>query len=460
MPLFNTSNDDSIPLHILDAEGVTSWLDDASASDASWVTANGFTAALGQVVCLPGADGGIGRVLAGWGTAAARSRDRFHLAAIAAALPMAQYVLQPGPIGADLEVECLGWLLGGYRFSRYREDARPVPNLVCPQCVRTERLGKLAEAAFLTQDLINTPARDMGPSALERAFLALAEEFSATANVIRGIDALESANFPMIAAVGAAAADAPRLLDMTWGRADAPKVTIVGKGVCFDTGGLNIKPGASMGLMKKDMGGAANALGLARMVMSLGLDIRLRVLVPAVENAISGPAMRPGDILTSRKGLTVEINNTDAEGRLVLADALALADEESPELLFSLATLTGAARVALGPDVPPFFTDDESLAADLGTSSVAVADPLWRLPFWTPYEPLIEPGIADLDNAPSGGMAGAVTAALFLRRFVENCPAYCHIDMYGWTPTAKPGRPKGGACHAVRAIFDVLESRY
>jgi leucyl aminopeptidase len=277
--------------------------------------------------------------------------------------------------------------------------------------------------------------------------------------VTRGAAELRAGNFPMIAAVGAAAAEPPRLLDLSWGRPGAPKVTLVGKGVCFDTGGLDIKPPSSMALMKKDMGGAATAMGLGAMIMGLGLDVRLRVLVPAVENAISAAAMRPGDILRSRKGLTVEVNNTDAEGRLVLADALALADEEAPDYLVSLATLTGAARVALGPDVPAFFTDDEPLAADLARAAAAVADPLWRLPFWDPYEPLIEPGIADLDNAPSGGMAGAITAALFLRRFVTATPRYCHLDIYGWTPKAKPARPKGGACQAARALLALLEDR-
>jgi leucyl aminopeptidase len=235
-------------------------------------------------------------------------------------------------------------------------------------------------------------------------------------------------------------------------------VTLVGKGVTFDTGGLDIKPPASMGLMKKDMGGAATAMGLAAMVMGLGLDLRLRVLVPAVENSISAPALRPGDILTSRKGLTVEVKNTDAEGRLVLADALALADAERPALIVSLATLTGAARVALGPDVPPFFTDDDGLAAGLARAAAASADPLWRLPFWTPYDALIEPGIADLDNAPAGGMAGAITAALFLRRFVTDSPAYVHLDIYGWTPAAKPARPKGGACQGARALLALSDS--
>jgi leucyl aminopeptidase len=300
----------------------------------------------------------------------------------------------------------------------------------------------------------------MGPEALEAAFSALGAAHGAAVTVTRGATALRAANLPMIEAVGAAASEPPRLLDLVWGREDAPKVTLVGKGVCFDTGGLDIKPSSSMGLMKKDMGGAATAMGLARIVMSLGLDLRLRLLVPAVENAISGAAMRPGDILPSRKGLSVEVNNTDAEGRLVLGDALALADEERPELIVSLATLTGAARVALGPDVPPFFTDDDALAAELGAAAAETADPLWRLPLWAPYEPLIEPGIADLDNAPSGGMAGAITAALFLRRFVTATPRYIHLDLYGWTPRAKPGRPKGGAFQSARALHLLLERRF
>jgi leucyl aminopeptidase len=335
-----------------------------------------------------------------------------------------------------------------------------VADLVCPEGVDGARVARIAAAAALAQDLINTPARDMGPEALEGAFVALAGRHGAEVRVTRGSAALRAANLPMIEAVGAAASEPPRLLDLVWGREDAPKVTLVGKGVCFDTGGLDIKPPASMGIMKKDMGGAATAMGLADMVMGLGLDLRLRLLVPAVENAISAPAMRPGDILPSRKGLTVEVNNTDAEGRLVLADALALADEETPEMIVSLATLTGAARVALGPDVPPFFTDNDALAADLAAASARVADPLWRLPFWEPYEPLIEPGIADLDNAPSGGMAGAITAALFLRRFVTASPRYLHVDIYGWTPRAKPARPKGAAFQAARAIFSVLEGLY
>ncbi|MDG1008519.1 MAG: leucyl aminopeptidase family protein, partial [Amylibacter sp.] len=279
----------------------------------------------------------------------------------------------------------------------------------------------------------------------------------AQADVVLGDDLLAH-NFPMVHAVGRSSDQAPRLLDMVWGKPTNLKITLVGKGVCFDTGGLNIKPGASMGLMKKDMGGAATVMGLAHMIMSLGLDVRLRVIVPAVENSISAGAFRPQDVLTSRKGLTVEVNNTDAEGRLVLADALALADEEEPDLLICKATLTGAARIALGPDVMPFYTDGDDLAAELVAAGKAVADPLWRMPFWEPYEAMIEPDIADLDNAPADSLGGSITAALFLRRFVEKTANFVHLDIYGWTQRAMPGRTKGGACMSARALLHMVES--
>ncbi|MEM9426090.1 MAG: leucyl aminopeptidase family protein, partial [Pseudomonadota bacterium] len=315
-------------------------------------------------------------------------------------------------------------------------------------------LEAIAAGEALARDLINTPASDMGPEELELEATALADAFGAQIKITRGNELLAE-NHPMIHTVGRASPRAPRLIDMTWGDR-GPTVALVGKGVCFDTGGLNLKPGASMGLMKKDMGGAANVLGLARMIMATGLEVRLRVLIPAVENAVDGSAFRPGDILTSRKGLTVEINNTDAEGRLVLADALALADETPPDLMVSMATLTGAARVAVGPDLVPFYTDDDGDAAALAASAARVRDPVWRMPFWDPYEKMIEPGIADLDNAPMGGFAGSITAALFLRRFVTETPRYMHFDIYGWTPRSEPGRPKGGAGQGIRALFDAL----
>ncbi|MFO1142306.1 MAG: leucyl aminopeptidase family protein [Amaricoccus sp.] len=459
MPLTTAPDGRAVPLYLIAPEGLAAWLDAQDGPTRAWLQAMGFAAGIGEVACLPNAEGALRAAVAGWGTPAARARDRFPLAAAAARLPAGSYRLMPEGVELDPELEALGWVLGEYRFERYRKGKPSKASLVCPDGVDAVRVGRIAAGAALAQTLIDTPARDMGPEALEGAFVALAGRHGAEVRVTRGAAALRAANLPMIDAVGAAAAEPPRLLDLAWGRADAPKVTLVGKGVCFDTGGLDIKPPASMGLMKKDMGGAATAMGLADIVMGLGLDLRLRLLVPAVENAISAPAMRPGDILPSRKGLTVEVNNTDAEGRLVLADALALADEEAPELIVSLATLTGAARVALGPDVPPFFTDDDALAADLAAAARRVADPLWRLPFWDPYEPLIESGVADLDNAPSGGMAGAITAALFLRRFVTPGRRYVHLDIYGWTPQPKPARPKGGAFQAGRALLALLESR-
>ncbi len=459
MPLLPFDHPGAIPLAVVAADRLDAWtagLDDAG---RAWVAANGFRAGLGETLRLPAPDGGLAGAALGWGAATERARDRFHLARAVDRLPAGAYALDARWAEFDPALEALGWLMAERRFDRYRAQT-PIPaRLVAPEGVDATRISAIADACARAADLIDTPARDMGPEALEAAARDLANRHRADVRVVRGGPALLRENLPMIAAVGAAATQAPRLIDLRWGRADAPRVTLAGKGVCFDTGGLNIKPGASMAIMKKDMGGAAAAIALAEMIMATGLDVRLRLLIPAVENAISGAAMRPGDILRSRKGLTVEINNTDAEGRLVLADALALADEEAPAVMVSLATLTGAARVALGPDVPPFFTDDEALAADLAAASTRVADPLWRLPFWTPYEPLIEPGIADLDNAPSGGMAGAITAALFLRRFVEACPSYLHVDLYGWTPQAKPARPKGGACQAARAILEALEAR-
>ncbi|MBP7002917.1 M17 family metallopeptidase [Amaricoccus sp.] len=459
MPLLPAPDPGALPLHVVPSDGLAAWRAALPAAQAAWAGALGFEAGLGEAIVLPAPDGAPAAAAVGWGTKAARARDRFHLAAGAAKLPAGRYALA-GPLPDDLDpaLEALGWLLAQHRFDRYApRPPRPRPELVAPAGVDAARIDRLAAASALVRDLIDTPARDLGPAALEAAAQGLAGRHGAAFSVVSG-PALD-AGFPMIAAVGAAAAEAPRLLDLTWGRADAPRVTLVGKGVCFDTGGLDLKPAASMGLMKKDMGGAATALGLADMIMGLGLDLRLRVLIPAVENAVSAAAMRPGDILRSRKGLSVEVNNTDAEGRLVLADALALAEEEAPALIVSLATLTGAARVALGPDVPPFFTDDEALAEALARQSRRQADPLWRLPFWDPYEPLIEPGIADLDNAPGGGMAGAITAALFLRRFVTATP-YLHVDIFGWTPAAKPARPKGGACQAARALLAVLEERF
>ncbi len=453
MPLaFAAATDAAIPLHVMDADDLEAALATLPNTAQAWAKAQDFTGALGQIVTVPNDAGQIVMGLIGYGTAARRARGRFHIATAASKLPKAVYKLETGLTGQALEEAALAWLLAGYSFDRYRKPTKTGAELVAPDGVDAHRIETIATGEALTRDLINTPASDMGPDELEDAARALASEHEAAINVITGDDLMTS-NFPMIHTVGRASTRAPRLLDLRCGDA-GPQLTLVGKGVCFDTGGLNIKPGGSMGLMKKDMGGAATVLGLAHMIMGLGLPLRLRVLIPAVENSIDGNAFRPQDILTSRKGLTVEINNTDAEGRLVLADALTLSDEDDPDLVISMATLTGAARVAVGPDLSPFYTDDDDHADAIAQAAHKVADPVWRMPFHTPYEAMIEPGIADLDNAPKGGFAGSITAALFLRRFVES--PYMHFDIYGWQPTAAPARPKGGVGMGARAICDAL----
>jgi leucyl aminopeptidase len=450
---FAPEDQPAIPLVALTKAGLDGWLAVQDSRVRTWSEATGFDAGLGRVMVLPDASGGITMAVAGLGTPRDAARERFVLGKARGLLPAGTYRLETRLSGPELDEAALGWLLAGYRFGRYKAAPEARADLIAPPGIDAARLEAIAAGEALTRDLINTPASDMGPAELAAAASDLAREFGAAVAITTGEDLLK-ANLPLIHAVGRASARAPRLIDLRWGDA-GPRLTLVGKGVCFDTGGLNLKPAGSMGLMKKDMGGAATVLGLARMIMALGLPLRLRVLVPAVENAVSGAAFRPQDVLTSRKGLTVEINNTDAEGRLVLADALTLASEEGADLLVSMATLTGAARVAVGPDLAPFFTDDDRLAEALAASAAAVRDPVWRLPFWEPYESLIEPAIADLDNAPSGGMAGAITAALFLRRFADAAP-YVHFDIYGWQPAAAPGRPKGGVGQGARALLDAL----
>ena len=449
MPLtFADPTPDAIPLYVIDADHA----DTIPKAASAWAQAHGFSGKDGQVQTVPDANGKIALALVGQGTASSRKRGRFAIAKAARLLPQGTYTIAAGLKGQALEEAALGWFLESYTFDRYRKEAPEAAGLIAPEGVDANRLEAIAAGEALARDLINTPASDMGPVELSEATQQLARDHDAELNEIIGDD-LIPANFPMIHTVGRASARPPRLLDLRWGDT-GPLLTLVGKGVCFDTGGLNIKPGSSMGLMKKDMGGAATTLGLAHMIMALNLPLRLRLLIPAVENSIDGNAFRPQDILTSRKGLTVEINNTDAEGRLVLADALTLADEDEPDLVISMATLTGAARVAVGPDIAPFFTDDDGHATALAKSAAKVADPVWRLPFHDPYESMIEPGIAHLDNAPKGGMAGCITAALFLRRFVE--APYIHFDIYGWQPNAAPARPKGGVGMGARAILDAL----
>jgi leucyl aminopeptidase len=451
---FATEAAEAIPLHLIARDGAAAFLDTLPEAGRAWLTARGWKPSATEAELVPGPDGRPVCAVAGLPDAAARARARFHLGAVRKVLPAGTYRLATA-LPEDVRDEAaLGWLLEGYRFGRYKAATAPAAHLLPPEGVDARRLEVIAASEALTRDLINTPSSDMGPDELEAAARALADAFGASARAIVGDDLLAQ-HFPMIHAVGRASPRAPRLIELTWG-STGPALVLVGKGVCFDTGGLDIKPASSMGLMKKDMGGAATVLGLARSIMALGLPLRLRVLIPAVENAISGNAFRPQDILTSRKGLTVEINNTDAEGRLVLADALALADEGAPDLILSMATLTGAARVAVGPDLAPLFATRPEDADAVVAAGTRVRDPVWQLPFWDPYETLIEPGIADLDNAPSGGMAGAITAALFLRRFVTACPRYLHFDIYGWQPSTAPGRPKGGVGQGARAVLEAL----
>ena len=418
-----------------------------------WIQKTQFLGSIGQSVLCPTKKGQMIAFL-GMGNKKSRKRTRFQLAAAAKSLPPGSYeILNPEAV-ENFEIETLGWLMNSYIFDKYKNKKDTQAYLVEPKTINSKRILQIAEAEAFARDLINTPTSDMGPENLALAAKSLANKFNAHYSEIVGEELIEK-NFPLIHSVGRASSQEPRLLTIKRGN-KGPKVTLVGKGVCFDTGGLNIKPGRSMGLMKKDMGGAANVLALASMILSANMDVQLTVLIPAVENSISGNSFRPGDILKARNDSTVEINNTDAEGRLVLADALSLASEENPDLLISMATLTGAARVAVGSDIAPFFTEQNQVSEILKTSGEAQSDPVWPLPFWDPYENLIEPDHADLDNAPSGGFGGAITAALFLRRFVSKPSLYIHFDIYSWSDTNKPGLPKGGITQGPRAIFNAL----
>jgi len=425
-----------------------------SARDANWAKSNGFDGQRGRLLPLSDAEGALTGYLFGIGAAAGRSRLVTGLAG--AALEAGTYRLE-GALD-DPTLAALGFKLGAYRFDKYRKS-KPAPALADLSGADAAEVTRLTDAAFLARDLINTPANDLGPDALEKAVRDFAASHKMTINAVVGDDLLKQ-NFPMIHAVGRASAQAPRLMDLTWGAADAPKITLVGKGVTFDTGGLDIKPSSSMLLMKKDMGGAANVLGLAHAIMDAKLNVRLRVLIPIVENSIAGSAFRPGDILPSRSGMTVEIGNTDAEGRLILADALWLADEEKPELILDMATLTGAARVALGPELPPLYSTDDALAKALMESGLASEDPLWQLPLWGNYDAMLSSKIADVNHVSSGGFAGSITAALFLKRFVRNAAAWVHLDIFAWAPEARAGRPFGGTDQGIRSVYGVLKRHY
>nr|WP_224406670.1 leucyl aminopeptidase family protein [Afifella sp. IM 167] len=442
----------AIPVTMIAASGLEAALGALPAVQRRFLETSGFAAGESEIALLPGEDGALARVAFGLGKAA----RPFLAGRLAQRLPAGTYRLE-GDVG-DEALAALGFALGGYRFTRYLPDRdKPRPRLAVSPSVDLSAIRDQAESIALARDLINVPANDLGTAELAAAARRLASEEGASFSLVEG-EELED-NFPLIHAVGMGSDRAPCLVDIAYGDESAPKVTLVGKGIVFDTGGLDIKPPSSMLLMKKDMGGAASVLGLARMVMRAGLKVRLRVLLPIAENAISGRAFRPGDVLPSRKGLSVEIGNTDAEGRLVLADALALAEEEKPELIVSMATLTGAARVALGPDLPAFFATDDELAAGMEAAGRAVHDPFWRLPLWPDYDELLSSDIADVSHISSGPYAGAITAALFLKRFVAES-AYAHFDVFGWAPKSRPIGPKGGEAQAIRALFAYLEKRY
>lgn len=459
--LLTTSTAGSLPLWFLTESELPRWLSQQPAPVASWIRAHAFQAEKHRALTFPNPDGSLGGAVVGLG--ALRSIEElklWHAAGLSDRLPAQTYHIANEVRGEAATHLVLGWLMGSYRMTRYRSVAPTAPRalLVVPKGADLAYAQAAAASTSFARDLINTPANDMGPEELATAATDLARRFEARSSVIMGEELL-ARDFHLIRGVGAGSPRAPRLIDFRWGRADAPKITLVGKGVCFDTGGLDIKPSAGMLLMKKDMGGAACTLGLAQMLMQLDAPVQLRVLIPAVENSVDGNSYRPSDVLRSKKGLSVEIGNTDAEGRLVLADALAEADVERPELLIDMATLTGAARVALGPEVPAAFSTDESLLAALRINAEEEADPIWPLPLWAGYEDELTSKIADLGNVSAAPFAGSIIGALFLKRFVTATPAWLHIDLYAWNAKDRPGRPVGAEAQCVRALYRLIRSR-
>ena len=437
---------DAIPITPVTADDLAAVTAGLDAAAARWIGAIGFTAEAGKLALLPDAGGGLARVLVG----VTRGDELWALAGLPEALPEGRYRLDPAPDAAAATRLALGWALGCYAFTRYKERKRGLADLSWPKAADRGLVERLARGIALARDLINTPAEDMGPTELAGAVEALAARAGARCRIIAG-EALLRENYPTIHAVGRASARPPALADLTWGDAAAPKLTLVGKGVCFDSGGLDLKTAGGMRLMKKDMGGAATLIGLAGAIIDAGLKLRLRLLVPAVENAVSANALRPLDVIRTRKGITVEVGNTDAEGRLILCDALAEADAEKPALLIDMATLTGAARTALGPELPALFSNDEALAAELLRTAEAEQDPLWRLPLWQPYRKMLKSTVADINNVSESAFAGAITAALYLEEFVSAGTPWAHIDTYAWNDAARPGRPEGGEALALRS---------
>ncbi len=448
-----------IPVHAVLEKDLEGFLDGRQGFLKAFAKLSDFKAKAGQVLVAPDTEGGMDRVLFGLGSA--ETADAMTFRVLAAKLPAGDYRIASAPPSLAADQIALAFALGSYRFDRYKKKGEARPRLVAAEGVDVAEVVSIAHACALARDMVNTPPNDLGPLQIETIAREIAEQYGATITVITGEGLLE-ANYPAVHAVGRAAVAerAPRMIEMSWGAAGKPLVALVGKGVVFDTGGLDIKPSSGMRLMKKDMGGAAHVLALARMIMAAKLPVRLAVLIPAVENAISGDAMRPGDVLDSRKGLTIEVGNTDAEGRLILADALTRAAELEPALTLDLATLTGAARAALGPQLPPFYTDDEALAGQIESAMKAVADPMWRMPLWKGYVDALDSDIADIKNDPDGwAQAGSVTAALFLQRFAPSGP-WAHFDIFAWNPRGRPGWPSGGEVQAVRALYRMIRDRF
>ncbi len=453
---FAESADGALPVCVLSQGRYAEWLAKVPEAARAWLGVIGFAAKPGAVAMLPAADGTLDRALLVVGD----KPEPWDAASLQAALPAGTWRLDDPEGLLPAGDAALGWGLASYSFGRYRKpDERVRPRLVVRDGAEFAAAQRVVEAIWLARDLVNTPSSDLGPAELAEAVAGEGQRHGAEVYVTVGDDLL-AAGYPAVHTVGRASARPPRLVDLRWGDPASPTLTLVGKGVCFDTGGLDIKPSSGMLLMKKDMGGAAAMLALARLVMESGLGVRLRLLVPAVENSIDGSAFRPGDVIRMRSGTTVEIGNTDAEGRLILADALADADAERPQLLIDAATLTGAARVALGPELPALFTPDDALAADLLRHGQAVGDPLWRLPLHAPYRSYLNSQVADINNAGSKPMAGSITAALFLKEFVRQTTAWAHLDMFAWNDESRPGRPRGGEATGVRALWSLVEERF
>ncbi|MFN4087822.1 MAG: leucyl aminopeptidase family protein [Alphaproteobacteria bacterium] len=449
------ATDGAVPLTPLAPADYEVWLRDQPGEVRTWLDACGFKAKPGTLARVPDGRSGVARVVVGMDDPG----SPWSWGDLAGKLGTGTYRVDRPLPGAAPGQAAIGWGLGTYVFDRYRQRDKDFASLVVPDGADAAHVRRTIEGVFLARDLINTPANDLGPAELESAVRHLADRHGATVDAVVG-DALLERNYPTIHMVGRGSMRAPRLVDLRWGQEGAPRVTLVGKGVCFDSGGYDLKPSSGMLNMKKDMGGAANVLALAHMIMSSRLPVRLRVLIPAVENSVSGQAMRPRDIVKTRKGLTVEVGNTDAEGRLVLCDALADADDEKPDLLLDCATLTGAARVALGPDLPALFCNDDDLAAGLAAHGARVADPMWRLPLWDGYRKNLDTDMADMNNVSEGGFAGAITAALYLQAFVSRETKWAHVDMFAWNQAARPGRPKGGEAQFVRAAYSLMQERY